>query len=190
MHVIGTDEVGRGALCGPVIAAAVYLPADHGIVGIKDSKKLSAASRAYLCEKLINTVPCAWHAVDNKVIDEINILNATLMAMKLAVEKLIFKLKFVPDRLIIDGDKLLPGYAMTEQVAIPKADNLYEVVSAASIVAKHIRDSLMIEMATVYPGYGIEQHKGYGTALHKQKIAELGPTPIHRKTFGGVKEYI
>ncbi len=176
--ICGVDEAGRGPLAGPVCAAAVILPKDKIIEGVKDSKKISEKKREELFDiiKKEATAYCiAWASVEE--IEEINILNAAMLAMKRAVEGLSVK----ADYAIVDGNKL-------PQIAIPckaivKGDALSESIAAASILAKVSRDRLMREYAEKYPEYQFEKHKGYGTALHNEMILKYGATPIHRKSF-------
>ncbi|MCM1544877.1 MAG: ribonuclease HII [Ruminococcus sp.] len=176
--VCGIDEAGRGPLCGPVCAAAVILPLDCEIEGINDSKKLSEKKREAIYE-VIKEKAIAYSAVmvDAKTIDEINILQATFLAMRTAVENLEVK----PDIALIDGNQK-PGLAI-EQRTIVKGDAKSISIAAASIVAKVTRDRYMREADEKYPQYKFAQHKGYGTKLHYEMIAEHGICPEHRKTF-------
>ena len=176
--IAGVDEAGRGALAGPVVAAAVILPLECHIEGLTDSKLLTPTQRELLVEEIHNVaVAIDTGSVDNRVIERINILQASLLAMKIAVEQLTPK----PDYLLIDGNKLpeidIPGEA------IPKGDSLSLSIAAASVIAKTTRDRLMIEYDKKYPKYGFMQHKGYPTTHHREAIARFGVTTIHRKTF-------
>jgi len=177
-YFAGIDEVGRGPLAGPVVAAAVILPDDFDIPGINDSKKLSEKKREELFDKIKESaVDYAFGIVDNHEIDEINILQATKKAMKTAVESL----KTQPELLLIDAVYL-------EEISIPqksfiKGDEKSLSVAAASIMAKVTRDRMMVEYAGVYPEYAFEKNKGYGTKAHYEGIEKAGITPIHRKTF-------
>jgi len=176
--VAGVDEAGRGPLAGPVFAAAVILAEDEYIEGINDSKKLSPKKREEIYDIIMEkalAVACA--SVDEKEIDQINILNATYLAMKRAVEKLGIK----PDFVLVDGNRD-PGLNIPTQTLV-KGDAKSISIAAASIVAKVERDRYITEMAKVYPEYGFEQHKGYGTKLHNEAILKYGPSPIHRMTF-------
>lgn len=176
--VCGIDEAGRGPLCGPVCAAAVILPLDCDIEGINDSKKLSEKKREAIYE-VIKEKAIAYSAfmVDAKTIDEINILQATFLAMRKAVDGLNVK----PDIALIDGNQK-PGLDI-EQRTIVKGDAKSISIAAASIVAKVTRDRYMREVDEKYPQYKFSQHKGYGTKLHYEMIEQYGICPEHRKTF-------
>ena len=177
-QIAGIDEAGRGALAGPVVAAAVILPADCQIDGLTDSKLLTHNQRESLVEKIHSTaISVGIGSVDNRTIERINILQAALLAMKNAVEQLIPK----PDYLLVDGSKL-PDIDIPSE-AIPKGDRLSLSIAAASVIAKTTRDRLMVEFDEIYPNYGFRQHKGYPTAQHRQAIAQFGATAIHRNTF-------
>ena len=184
-HIAGVDEVGRGCLAGPVVAAAVILNPDEPIEGLRDSKKLSAHRRDELADE-IKRKALAWAVaeVGPDVIDRINILQATLRAMKRAVEKLAVE----PDFIRVDGNQLPRWKWLSE--AIVKGDDSVAEISAASIIAKTTRDAFMVKMAEVYPQYGFEHNVGYGTADHLLALQTFGPTAIHRKTFAPVKEVI
>ena len=183
--IAGADEAGRGPLAGPVVAAAVVLPADAFLQGLDDSKKLSPAKREELFPK-IQTQAIAYGVavVSPEVIDEINILQAALLAMKQAVEQL----KPVPDLLLIDGNQKINS--TLDQWAIVKGDSKSLSIAAASVLAKVTRDHIMQDYHQLYPQYEFARHKGYGTKLHRDLIAEHGPCPIHRSTFKGVTEYL
>lgn len=177
-QIAGVDEAGRGALAGPVVAAAVILPIDCQIEGLTDSKLLTPNQREVFVDKIRSVaISIGTGVVDNYTIDHINILQAALLAMRNAVEQL----KPKPDFLLVDGSKLpeidIPGEA------IPKGDSLSLSIAAASVIAKTTRDRLMIEYDQKYPMYGFKQHKGYPTAQHRQAIAKFGATAIHRNTF-------
>ena len=182
-RIAGVDEVGRGCLAGPVVAAAVILDPNRPIKGLRDSKKLSAKKRDELAEE-IKEKALAWSvaAMGPEVIDKINILRATLEAMKAAVEKLPVE----PDFVQVDGNKLPKWKWLSE--AVVKGDDKVEWISAASIIAKTTRDAYMCKIAELYPQYGFEHHVGYGTAEHIKALKAYGPTPIHRKTFAPVRE--
>lgn len=183
--IAGIDEAGRGPLAGPVVAAAVILPAGLIIPGVDDSKKLSEQKREKLFEVIMSRANSVGIGiVDPEVIDRINILQATRLAMMKAVEQLSPQ----PDYLLIDGITRIDSGIL--QKTIKKGDSLSLSIAAASIIAKVTRDRQMIEMDHIYPGYGLAGHKGYGSALHMEAIRILGPSPIHRLTFGGVKEHI
>lgn len=177
-RIAGIDEAGRGALAGPVVAAAVILPTNCQISGVTDSKQLTPRKRAGLFDEIYRTaVAVGVGRVDNKEIDQINILQATMGAMAQAI----VQITPVPDYALVDGTHL-PAISLPAR-AIPKGDTLIQSIAAASIIAKVTRDRLMIELNETYPGYGFHVHKGYGTPLHRQAIAQLGPCPIHRRSF-------
>ena len=184
-RVAGIDEAGRGALAGPVVAAAVILPPGQAIPGVDDSKKLSPARR----DELFNVIMERALAVgvgsgDHLLIDRINILQATLIAMKGAVQQI----SDLPDFLLIDGISKIPLPIL--QQTIKKGDSASLSIAAASIIAKVTRDRLMKDFDGRFPGYGFAAHKGYGCDAHMATIARLGPCEIHRKTFRGVREYV
>ena len=176
--IAGVDEAGRGPLAGPVAAAAVILPPDTRILGLNDSKKLSEKQRLTL-EPVIKEQAVAWNVtmIDHRVIDEINILQATKLAMRQAVKALDPAAAY----LLVDGMEL-DGVDLPQQGLI-KGDARSVSIAAASILAKTARDRLMIEYDAKYPGYGFAKHKGYPTADHKEALRRLGPCPIHRLTF-------
>lgn len=181
--IAGIDEVGRGPLFGDVVACAVIMPTDRRIEGVKDSKKLSEKKREALYDEILHTAfAVGIGRVSAKVIDEINIKNATHLAMEKAVLNLTNDqgMKIVPDLLLIDAEKI---HTDIEQVAIIKGDASCYSIACASIVAKVYRDSMCKKWAELYPDYGIEKHKGYGTEAHRKAIKEYGPTPMHRMTF-------
>lgn len=176
--ICGVDEAGRGPLAGPVCAAAVILPPDFEICGLNDSKKLSDKKRRELVP-LIQQYALAYAIafVDHQTIDEINILQATYRAMKMAIEGLSLK----PDLALVDGNRA--GDFGVSVETIVHGDSLSASIAAASILAKVSRDDVMLKMAEEYPGYGFEIHKGYGTKAHYAALSQLGPCPIHRMTF-------
>jgi len=177
--IAGVDEVGRGPLAGPVCAAAVILPPDLIIDGVDDSKKLTEKKREKLYDIIIEkAIACAAVFVEPDVIDEINIRQATHLAMQRAVDSLGEK----PDFLLVDGNDKI-AFDGVECDYIVKGDAKFECIAAASIVAKVTRDRYMVEMDSVYSGYGFAKNKGYGTAEHMKGIREAGLTPIHRKSF-------
>lgn len=176
--ICGVDEAGRGPLAGPVYAAAVILPKGHIVEGVNDSKKISEKKRELLFDKIISE--CVSYSIGiatEKEIDEINILQATFLAMRRAVDGLAIK----PDIAFIDGNRK-PGLDIEEQVIV-KGDAKSANIAAASIIAKVSRDRYMLQMAEKYPQYQFEKHKGYGTKLHYEMIEKYGISPIHRKTF-------
>ena len=177
-HICGVDEVGRGPLCGPVVAGAVILPKNCDILYINDSKKLSEKMRDVLYDE-ISKKAVAWSVgvVSPARIDEINILQATYEAMRIAIENL----KVTPDILFNDA-VTIPGVDIT-QVPIIKGDAKSQSIAAASIMAKVTRDRMMAEYDKMYPEYGFAKNKGYGTKEHMNALREFGPTPIHRRTF-------
>ena len=184
-YVAGIDEAGRGPLAGPVMAAAVILPTGLSIDGVDDSKNLSPDKRNKLFDIIMmHALSVGVGIIAPAEIDRINILQATRCAMLSAVQQLLPQ----PDILLIDGistiDSTIP------QKTIKKGDSLSISIAAASIIAKVTRDRFMIEMDSKYPGYGFAGHKGYGSAFHLEAIRKLGPSPIHRLTFGGVKEHV
>lgn len=182
-YVAGVDEAGRGPLAGPVVAAAVILPLDTKLEGLNDSKKISPAKREQLFPK-IQTLVHGVAVVNPEVIDEINILQAARLAMKQAVEQLASD----PDLLLIDGNQKIDS--SVEQWAIVKGDAKSYSIAAASVLAKVTRDRIMQDYHNLYPQYEFSRHKGYGTKLHRDLIAEHGPCPIHRRTFRGVTEHL
>ena len=184
-HIAGVDEAGRGPLAGPVVAAAVLLAPDWQLEDLDDSKKLSPKTREKLFSIITNqALGYGIGIVDVKTIDEINILQAALLAMKHAVEALPQK----PNLLLIDGNKCIDSEV--EQWVIIKGDSLSQSVAAASVLAKVTRDKLMKQYHEQFPQYAFDKHKGYGTRLHRDLIMEYGPCPIHRRTFKGVAEFI
>ena len=182
MIVAGIDECGRGPLAGPVVAAAVILPENHQIQGLTDSKKLSAIKRAEL-EPEIKQKAVAWAIaqIEAEEIDRINILQASLLAMKNAMELLTVR----PTKALVDG-KFIPKGLACEAQAIIKGDSLVNAISAASILAKEYRDRLLCSYDQIYPDYGFASHKGYPTKVHIAALHEHGITPIHRQTFAPV----
>ncbi len=176
--ICGIDEVGRGPFAGPVVAGAVILPKNCDILYINDSKKLSAKKREELSD-IIKEKAVAWAVarVENDRIDEINILQATYEAMRMAIKNLAVK----PDILLNDAVEI-PGVDIL-QVPIKKGDAKSISIGAASIVAKVYRDEIMKEYDSIYPGYGFASNMGYGTKVHIRALKELGPTPIHRRSF-------
>jgi len=183
--IAGIDEAGRGPLAGPVVAAAVILPHQFDLPGLTDSKKISEKKREKLYPLIREQAVSVGVGVASAVeIDHINILQATLLAMKRAVSRL----NITPDHLLIDGITPLP--LEISQQTLTKGDSRSLSVAAASVIAKVLRDRMMISFDQQYPGYGFSKHKGYGTAQHREAIASLGPNCQHRKSFGGVREHV
>ena len=183
--VAGVDEVGRGPLAGPVVAAAVILDPKKPIDGLCDSKKMSANRRLEMSDKIkSNSLAWSLGRAEAKEIDEINILQASLLAMKRAIELL----NIEPDIVLVDGN-YTPSINFKKK-AIVKGDSLVPVISAASIIAKVERDNEMIALDKVYPGYGFSSHKGYPTKQHIESLKRLGITDIHRITFSPVSKYL
>ena len=177
----GVDEVGRGPLAGDVVTAAVILPKNHQIEGLADSKVLSARQRENLYADIIGQAECwAVGRASVEEIDRFNILQATLMAMRRAVLSLDVK----PDYVVVDGNRL-PQWEYASE-AVVKGDGRVDVISAASIIAKVVRDAEMLALDSHYPGYGFAANKGYGTPQHLEALQRLGPTPIHRRSFAPV----
>ena len=177
-YICGIDEVGRGPLAGPVVAGAVILPKDCDILYINDSKKLTAAKREELYDEIMEkAVAAGIGMVSPQRIDEINILQATYEAMRQAVNKL----SVCPDILL--NDAVTIPQVPIKQIAIIKGDAKSLSIAAASVMAKVSRDRLMVQYAEMYPEYGFEGHKGYGSAAHIEAIKKYGPCPIHRLTF-------
>lgn len=185
VSICGIDEAGRGPLAGPVYAAAVILVPARGIKGLKDSKLLSAEQRESLATIVIERA-LAWAVAQASVeeIDRLNILQASLLAMRRAVEAL----RLRPDEAWIDGDHC-PGLACPER-AIISGDRLHAVISAASILAKTARDAEMRRLHERFPQYGFDQHKGYGTPEHLVQLERHGPCEIHRQSFAPVRHYL
>ena len=176
--VCGIDEAGRGPLAGPVCAAAVILPPHFELPGLNDSKKLTDKRRRELFP-LIKEAAIAYGIgfASHEEIDDINILQATYLAM----ERAIAQLSVVPEQLLIDGNRAKDFGFPTRTVV--KGDSLSASIAAASVLAKVTRDDYMVEAAQTYPGYGFEIHKGYGTKAHYEALRTYGPSPIHRMTF-------
>ncbi len=185
-YIAGIDEAGRGPLAGPVVSAAVILPDSFNCPGVTDSKKLSEKKREALFPEInAQALAVGIGMASHQEIDQINILQASLLSMKRAVQNLtLYPDYLVPDYLLIDGkftiDMELP------QQAIVKGDSKSISIAAASIIAKVTRDRFMATLHKTYPQYNFIQHKGYPTKAHKQAIIEYGPCPVHRKTFNGV----
>jgi ribonuclease HII len=183
LRIAGVDEVGRGPMFGPVVAAAVILAPKCRLDGLNDSKKLSEKKRNELdLEIRANAVAWAIAAVDVETIDRINIRHASLLAMKRAVEQL----ALTPDYLLIDGVDTI-DYACPQQSCV-QGDGTSFSIAAASVLAKVFRDRLIVELDGQYPGYGLASHKGYCSAEHMAALARLGPTPLHRKNWSPVAQ--
>jgi len=180
----GTDEAGRGPLVGNVVAAAVILDPDAPIDGLDDSKKLSEKKRQLLASE-IKQKALAWSvvSVSPQQIDEMNILQASLFAMKTAAEKLDVQ----PDHVFVDGNKLLLNCSY-DSTAIIKGDSRVAEISAASILAKVERDAQMLELHKQYPEYGFDRHKGYPTKVHREILSNIGPCPEHRRSYAPVRD--
>jgi ribonuclease HII len=190
LRIAGLDEVGRGPMFGPVVAAAVILPKGCSLQGqgLTDSKQLTEKQRNEF-DAAIRDCALAWAiaAVDVETIDRINIRRASLLAMKLAVEQLAVAPDYMlPDYLLIDGCDTI-DFPCPQQ-AVVQGDSRSMSIAAASVLAKVHRDRLLVELDAVYPGYGLARHKGYCVAEHLDALRRLGPTPLHRKSFGPVAQ--
>lgn len=183
-YIVGVDEAGRGPLMGPVVAAAVNLPEGFDTTDINDSKKLTAKKRSYLFAKIAEQCDARIQVISNEVIDAVNIRQATKMAMQFAISKV-----EKADYALVDGN-FLPDSLNIPAQAVIGGDSVCLSIAAASIVAKCYRDHLMSKYHKHYPVYRFDKHKGYGTKLHREMIAEHGPCEYHRKSFSGVKEYL
>ncbi len=188
--IAGVDEAGRGPLAGPVVSAAVILPRDFVCTGVNDSKKLSEKKRNDLFPVIREkAIAVATGIASHNEIDQINILQASLLSMKRAVENLSIPPDFpVPDFLLIDGK--FPIDMDIDQAALIKGDSRSISIAAASIIAKVTRDAIMTKLHEKYPHYNFIQHKGYPTKAHREAILKHGPCPVHRSTFKGVREMI
>ena len=184
--IAGLDEAGRGPWAGPVVAAAVILDTDRPIQGLADSKKLSSAQRERLAAAIKVHALC-WAVGEATVaeIDQLNILQASLLAMRRSV----MALSRAPGRLLVDGNRL-PDDLPCPAVAIIKGDQTEACISAASIIAKTHRDALMVKLDRCYPQYGFARHKGYGTRQHQEALARYGVTPVHRHSFAPVRRLL
>jgi ribonuclease HII len=187
--IIGVDEVGRGCLAGPVITCAVYFPKTPSQV-FSDSKKLSPNRREQLGKYIQDNCIWALGEASPEEVDELNVLQASLLAMKRAVHSLMVKpelskLKTSHFQVKVDGPFLIPDLHLSQE-AIIGGDGLVQEIAAASIVAKVYRDQMMVEFEEIYTGYGLAKHKGYPSPAHKKALLELGPTKIHRRSFAGV----
>lgn len=184
--IAGVDEAGRGPLAGPVFAAAVILDPGRAIPGLADSKTLSAVRRTALADD-IHRYARNWCVAQASVeeIDRLNILWATMLAMRRACEGL----GVTPAEILVDGNRIPRGLSCPAQAVI-KGDALVASISAASILAKTARDAYCLDMHALYPQYAFDQHKGYGTALHRVRLLEHGPCPAHRRSFAPVRELL
>ena len=189
-HIAGVDEAGRGPLAGPVVAACVILPRDCDYTVFKDSKQLSARQREQLFHLLKNnSALIGFGSADVHEIAQINILQASLLAMKRAVEGCSLRgLGMFPDFLLVDGTFKVP--LPQAQLTLTKGERRSASIAAASIVAKVTRDRIMAEMDERFPQYGFRQHQGYPTKAHREAIRRFGPCPEHRRTFRGVHEFL
>ena len=179
----GVDEVGRGPLAGDVVTAAVILPTNHSIQGLVDSKALTAHQREALYKDIVEqAISFNISRASVAEIDQYNILQSTMMAMRRAV----LGLSVQPDFVAVDGNRV-PQWEYSSE-AVVKGDGRVEVISAASIIAKVVRDREMVQFEAEYPGYGFAKNKGYGTAQHLEALKRLGTTPIHRRSFAPVSE--
>lgn len=183
--VAGVDEAGRGPLAGPVVAAAVILNPEIKIIGLDDSKKLTERERERLFSEIKDkAVAVGVGIIDNKVIDRINILQATFRAMQEAINKLTPR----PDYILIDGNRELPGIEIQQETVVD-GDSKVNAIAAASIIAKVSRDRILDDYHSTYPEYGFLRNKGYGTSEHIEALKKHGPSPIHRYSFSIVSKY-
>lgn len=184
--IAGVDEAGRGPLAGPVVAAACIFPRGLVLEGVDDSKKISPIKREEIYQILVShpEIDFAIGVVEQAQIDVINILQASLAAMAIAVKNLIVE----PDFLLVDGNQLPPTGIPSK--AVVKGDSLSQSIAAASILAKHSRDQMMLQLHLKWPQYGFDKHKGYATRAHLQAIQKHGPCPIHRKSFEPIKSIL
>lgn len=191
--VIGVDEVGRGCLAGPVFAAAVFWTEDHRKIKVTDSKLLTPEKREELSLMIHEHYIVAVGQACAREIEELNILQASLLAMHRAIEQVEKSLPAEfsePVSLLVDGNQKIPSLCKDRQFTLIKGDLRCAPISAASIVAKVARDRMMRDQALIYPQYGFEQHKGYLTKVHQEALAKWGPCEIHRRSFAGVKELL
>lgn len=204
-HIIGTDEVGRGPLCGPVLACAAMFKDPNFEISlekqkqfdlIRDSKKVSEKQREEIFDFIGEHFHLGIGLCDHETIDRINILEASFLSMKKAIQDLLRNQSKVKSQkskvdekciILVDGNKIIPNLSM-EQYAVIGGDKLVKSISAASIVAKVTRDRMMKEFALKYPTYGLEKHMGYGTKMHMEALVKHGPCEIHRKSFAPVKK--
>ena len=182
--VAGVDEAGRGPLAGPVVAAAVVLHPRHIPDGLNDSKKLTARQRDLLFDQILLDADCAWASLTASEIDALNIRTASLKAMELAVQGL----PCIPDSVLVDGRDLPAGLARQGEAMI-KGDARSLSIAAASIVAKVVRDRMMVAAASRFPQYGFEKHKGYGSRVHREAIERHGACALHRLSFAPMRYF-
>jgi ribonuclease HII len=184
--ICGVDEAGRGPLAGPVVAAAVILPPEINIIGCTDSKKLTPEAREKVFDEIVHLgLVCAVGVVDSQSIDQMNILRASLMAMRKAV----MELSHTPDVILVDGNYPIPRIPQP-QYAIISGDSRCQSIAAASVVAKVTRDRIMDKYDQLYPNFSFGKHKGYPTADHLEELKKHGPCDIHRKSFKPVAELL
>ncbi len=185
-YIAGVDEVGRGPMAGPVVAAAIVLPADSMVSGIDDSKKLTAKTRERLFDEILRHALAFGVGIrSSQYIDKHGIVLATFSAMKLALKMLALK-GFPPGFVLVDGFPI-PGLEIPQEAVI-RGDSSMASIACASIIAKVTRDRIMTEYADLYPDYGFEEHKGYCTREHRSRLGKFGPCPIHRRSFSPVKD--
>lgn len=187
-YIVGTDEAGRGSLCGPVVAAAVHIPDDvvESLNGrVNDSKKVAPKRRERLYDEIMEKCNVGVQEVAASVIDEINILEATKLAMARAIEQIDYF-----DYILVDGTVDLSKHIICPQSQVIKGDSKSIFIASASIIAKVYRDRLMLKIHEAWPIYGFDSHKGYGTEQHRKAIRIYGPGPYHRLTFRRVKEFV
>lgn len=188
--VVGVDEVGRGCLAGPVVSCALILHSDSIDDQLFDSKTLQAKNREDLVQLLEGHAVYALGMATVEEIDQINILQASLLSMRRALIELHKKMSLKGSLILVDGNQKIPGSLPGEQRTVIKGDSVYAPISAASIVAKVFRDDLMKRLDEEFPQYSFGVHKGYGTAVHREAIERWGPTVVHRKSFKGVREFV
>jgi ribonuclease HII len=184
--IIGVDEVGRGCLAGSVYACAVVIDESFDYSHYTDSKKLTPKKRAQRRVEILENHLCGIGFATVEEITKLNILQASLLAMYRAIKKL----NLNAGHILVDGNQRILGLDKFSQTTVVKGDSRVPAIAAASIVAKVTRDLEITQLADVYPQYGFEKHKGYGTKIHKEALQQFGPTPIHRPTFAGVKELL
>ncbi|MCB0345453.1 MAG: ribonuclease HII [Bdellovibrionales bacterium] len=196
LYTVGVDEAGRGPLAGPVTAAAVVLSENQNVAGIADSKTISEKKREKLFERIVEqSAAFSIVCVGPRRIEHHNIREATKLAMKLAAERVYRKLqtgnsKLRPQDCFLRIDGNTPIETFIPQETIVKGDSSVVDIAAASILAKVFRDRIMKSISEYYPGYDFEKHKGYPTQAHRESIAQLGPSQVHRRTFAGVREHV